>query len=93
MLWAMDGNDSLKRILRRMVNPETGERDGPSRESTDSRAVPGDIYISREAVNRWAKEITDEAKKMATGVSWFGGPTQCFADWPDVGWRGLQPMC
>jgi hypothetical protein len=30
MLWAMDGNDSLKRILHRMANPDTGEQDGPS---------------------------------------------------------------
>jgi Kyakuja-Dileera-Zisupton transposase len=85
MLWAMDGNDSLKRILRRMINPETGERDGPSCESMDSRAAPGDIYIPREAVNRWAKEITDEMKKVAAEVSWFGGSTQCFTDWPNAG--------
>jgi hypothetical protein len=25
MLWAMDGNDSLKHILCRMANPDTGE--------------------------------------------------------------------
>jgi hypothetical protein len=32
MLWAMDGNDSLKHILHRMANPDTNEQDGPSQE-------------------------------------------------------------
>ena len=68
MLWAMDGNDSLKRILRRMYNPDTGERDGPSRERADSRSVPGDMYISRDEVDKWAKEVVKEAKKLAEEV-------------------------
>lgn len=68
MLWAMDGNDSLKRILRRMVDPETGERDGPSREHTDSRKVPGDMYISRDEVNKWAREFMEEVKRLTEEV-------------------------
>jgi hypothetical protein len=62
----MDGNDSLKRILRRMTNLDTGERDGPSCERTDSRTIPGDMYISREEVNKWAKELVEKMKKVAT---------------------------
>jgi hypothetical protein len=68
ILWAMDGNDSLKRILRRMLNPDSGERDGPSREQADSRTVPGDMYISREEVDKWAKEWVEEVKKLAETV-------------------------
>lgn len=69
MLWAMDGNDSLKRILRRTVSSETGERDGPSQERVDSRTVPGDIYIPREDVNKWADDVVQEAMKVAEEVS------------------------
>ena len=72
MLWAMDGNDSLKRILRRMVNPDTGERDGPSRERTDSRKVPGNMYISREEVDKWAIELVEEMKKAEKVCSFLG---------------------
>jgi hypothetical protein len=64
----MDGNDSLKRILRRTLNPNTGKRDGPSREHTDSRAVPGDMYISRDDVNKWARECVVESKRVAAMV-------------------------
>ena len=74
MLWAMDGNDSLKRILRRTQNPETGENDGPSRERMDSRTVPGDMYLSRDEVNKWAKEVVQEMKNLGEEVclpSWF----------------------
>jgi len=68
MLWAMDGNDSLKRILRRAANAETGERDGPSREHADSRQVPGDMYIPRDEVDKWAKEFTGHVMKLAEEV-------------------------
>jgi hypothetical protein len=60
MLWAMDGNDSLKRILCRMANPDTGEQDGPSRERADSRVVSGDLYLSQDQVNKWARELAKE---------------------------------
>ena len=61
----MDSNDSLKHILCCMMNPDTGEQDGPSREQTDSRAAPGDMYILHEEVNKWAKEVVEEMKKTA----------------------------
>ncbi|KZP19677.1 hypothetical protein FIBSPDRAFT_743368 [Athelia psychrophila] len=52
MLWAMDGNDSLKRFERRAAPDEDGSLLGQSVESFDSRAVPGNMYISREDVDR-----------------------------------------
>jgi hypothetical protein len=68
MLVTMDGNDSLKRILRRdpPAAPAEGEStpDGPqvgnSRELPDSRKVGGDYLLSREKVDRWAKAVLQE---------------------------------
>ncbi|KZP11838.1 hypothetical protein FIBSPDRAFT_913520 [Athelia psychrophila] len=53
MLWAMDGNDSLKRFERRAAPDEDGSLLGQSVESFDSRAVPGNMYISRADVDRY----------------------------------------
>jgi hypothetical protein len=68
MLVTMDGNDSLKRILRRqpLATPAEGEPEpegpqvGDSRERPDSRKVGGDYLLSREQVDRWAKAILEE---------------------------------
>lgn len=68
MLVTMDGNDSLKRILRRrpLATPAEGEPEpegpqvGDSRELPDSRKVSGDYLISREKVDRWAKANLEE---------------------------------
>ena len=60
MLVTIDGNDSLKRILRREPVSEDGDGNGPrplgvSKEQLDEREVGGDYYITRERVDRWAK--------------------------------------
>jgi hypothetical protein len=68
MLVTMDGNDSLKRILRRqpLETPAEGEPEpegpqvGVSRELPDHRTVAGDYLLSREKVDRWAKDILKE---------------------------------
>ncbi|KAJ6559007.1 hypothetical protein B0H10DRAFT_1846229, partial [Mycena sp. CBHHK59/15] len=64
MLFTMDGNDSLKRILRRSklaeeVEDEEGNisRAGPSKERTDTRVPPGDYYLGREKVDKWTREV------------------------------------
>ena len=68
-LWAMDGNDSLKRIIRRSPaadgDPSTP---GPSCEATDTRHVTGDMYISCEEVNKWAWELVAQT---CEGVSFI----------------------
>lgn len=61
-------NDSLKRILRRLFDPESGERIGPSQERVDSRTVPGDLYLSRDEVDKWAKEMIQAAKDLEQEV-------------------------
>ncbi|KAG6835989.1 hypothetical protein H0H93_012471 [Arthromyces matolae] len=63
MLVTMDGNDSLKRILRRkagVVDEDGEEEAGASRELKDDREIRGDYYLSRERVDRWAKERVQE---------------------------------
>jgi hypothetical protein len=59
MLLAMDGNNSAKRIPKRT----TGD-DGVmsvSHERTDTREGGGDYFLSREAVDMWAKEVLASA--------------------------------
>jgi len=72
LLWAMDGNDSLKRILQRLL-ALGGDLSlpGPSCERTDTRQVVGDMYISREDVNRWSWEVVAQAKAACEGVSFI----------------------
>ncbi|KAJ6448607.1 hypothetical protein DFH09DRAFT_965996, partial [Mycena vulgaris] len=60
MLTTMDGNDSLKRVLRRtkttMAEDETGEPVlGKLSERVDNRDTGDSYYISREKVDKWAK--------------------------------------
>ncbi|KAJ7318586.1 hypothetical protein DFH08DRAFT_819863 [Mycena albidolilacea] len=60
MLSTIDGNDSLKRVLRRdkssMAQDETGELTlARSSEREDSRDASDGYYISRERVDPWAK--------------------------------------
>ena len=62
MLVTMDGNDSLKRVLRRDPTPNI-EDDGDtplaknSIEQLDERDAGSDYYISRAQVDRWAKAL------------------------------------
>jgi hypothetical protein len=61
MLFPMDGNDSLKRVLRRdATGPSTDDGEEPavgaSSERIDSRSAGGDYYLTRAEVDRWAKE-------------------------------------
>ena len=65
MLYTVDGNDSLKRILRREAAPPTSvEMDEPvlgeSSESTDTREAGKGVYLTREQVDEWSKEILEE---------------------------------
>jgi hypothetical protein len=50
----MDGNDSLKRIQRRVMDKDGIP--GPSCEHADSRTIHNDFYLTREKVDKWAHE-------------------------------------
>ncbi|KZP06663.1 hypothetical protein FIBSPDRAFT_764032 [Athelia psychrophila] len=60
MLWAMDGNDSLKRFERRAAPEEDGPLLGASVESIDTRTVPGNVYLSRPYIDKWAMKPGDK---------------------------------
>ncbi len=63
MLVTMDGNDSLKRLLRKeqTLLDESGRVAPESNQPrTDSREVYGDYYLSREKVDRWARARVDD---------------------------------
>jgi hypothetical protein len=69
ILWAMDGNDSLKQVIRRSPAVDGDPNPGPSREQTDTRHMSGDMYISQEDVDKWAQEVTSQAMAAVEGVS------------------------
>ena len=81
MLYTIDGNDSLKRIIRREAVPESAAQLeapattaqaratteetaqpilGASSEVKDSRTVGRGIFLTREQVDEWAKEVLME---------------------------------
>ncbi len=62
MLYTIDGNDSLKRILRREPAPEeppnaTEPVLGASSESVDTRDVAYASYLMQQEVDRWSKDV------------------------------------
>ncbi|KAG6879498.1 hypothetical protein C0992_002109 [Termitomyces sp. T32_za158] len=70
MLVTMDGNDSLKRVIRRepATEDENGElTPGTSKELRDDRDVSGDYYLDREAVDRWTKGVLQEMLPTGKG--------------------------
>ena len=72
ILTTMDGNDSLKRVLRReRTTMADHEADDPtlakSREHVDNRDAGDGYYISREKVDRWAKSRLGEQLPMQSG--------------------------
>jgi len=72
MLTTMDGNDSLKRVLRRertsMAQDEMGEPTlAQSSERVDNRDAGDGYYISCEQVDRWAKSRLGDILLMQSG--------------------------
>ncbi|KAG6840081.1 hypothetical protein C0991_009107 [Blastosporella zonata] len=64
LLFTMDGNDSLK-WLRNASKPIPSDETtklalGKSKSRHDSRTVPGNRYLTREEVDRWAKAALEE---------------------------------
>lgn len=67
MLYTVDGNDSLKRIIRRDEPPPVTRIEeempmpthpilGPSSESTDTREIGTGLYLTNAQVDEWSKE-------------------------------------
>ncbi|KAF8190249.1 hypothetical protein K438DRAFT_1907156 [Mycena galopus ATCC 62051] len=57
ILTTMDGNDSLKRVLRRSKTDGSEEEPtlGPSKERDDPRDGGEDYFLSRDRVDKWSK--------------------------------------
>ncbi|KAJ7803082.1 hypothetical protein B0H14DRAFT_3778815 [Mycena olivaceomarginata] len=74
LLCTFDGNNSLKRFWRQereWVDDSGVAVPGASKERRDDRVAPGDRYLPREEVERWAKEGLEELMKgfePGTGV-------------------------
>ncbi|KAF8339461.1 hypothetical protein F5887DRAFT_889178 [Amanita rubescens] len=68
MLITMDGNNSLKR-LQRNISGENMTTKAPRGERIDSRPPPGDYYISREEVDKWARVHVEQEVNANTVIS------------------------
>ncbi|KAJ7798059.1 hypothetical protein B0H14DRAFT_3492934 [Mycena olivaceomarginata] len=66
LLCTFDGNNSLARFWRRereWVDDSGTAVPGASKECHDDRVAPGDCYLLRQEVDRWAKEGLEELMK------------------------------
>ncbi|KAG6808141.1 hypothetical protein H0H92_005272 [Tricholoma furcatifolium] len=90
MLFTMDGNDSLKRLRSAAKAPSAGdEEDGPqlskSNARYDSRTVPGDRYLTREEVDRWAKaELANILSEDTGGEEEPAEDNPCAGRWTNM---------
>ncbi|KAJ7881806.1 hypothetical protein B0H14DRAFT_2565708 [Mycena olivaceomarginata] len=87
MLTTMDGNDSLKRVLRRgrtsMTEDEAGEPVlGKSKERVDNRDASDGYMYPRERVERWTKTRLAEVLPMGSGNSTADNP--CADRWKNM---------
>ncbi|KAJ7109537.1 hypothetical protein C8R43DRAFT_1091755 [Mycena crocata] len=85
MLMTMDGNDSLKRVLRRekasMEDLESEEsRLANSQERVDNRNTKDGYFLSREKVDKWAKTRLEPGRDSAHARGEFSGSDNPCAD-------------
>ncbi|KAJ7099644.1 hypothetical protein C8R43DRAFT_1141454 [Mycena crocata] len=88
MLTTMDGNDSLKRVLRRekttMEEKECGQPTlGKSKEHADYRDAGDGYILSREKVDRWAKSRLAKLLPMQS-ASLEEGQNPCAERWKNM---------
>lgn len=60
MLYTVDGNDSLRRVLRRSTSEDDEGHSGPTSELPSSLKVDGDRYLTRDYVDQWANGVLQE---------------------------------
>ena len=68
MLYAMDGNNSLRHVLHRSSSGDDDESLGPSCEHQNSQQVLGDCYLSRDYVDKWATGVLQEMMGVDPGT-------------------------
>ncbi|PPR06009.1 hypothetical protein CVT24_004721 [Panaeolus cyanescens] len=99
MLVTMDGNDSLKRIVRRKDDGagEAGEV-GESSERPDAREVQGDYYLTQQEVDKWARDVVHNALEKASGDAegtegdGGDGATPCEGRWQNMSSEATAKM-
>ncbi|KAJ7309178.1 hypothetical protein DFH08DRAFT_823603 [Mycena albidolilacea] len=87
VLSTMDGNDSLKRVLRRvkvtMAEDKMGEPVlGKSREQVDNRDAGDTYYIWRERVEKWVKDRV--ANRLPMQMASTDKPNPCADRWKNM---------
>jgi hypothetical protein len=60
MLYTVDGNDSLRRILQRSQSRDDNETLGNPSKLSGTFKVHGDRYLSHEYVDKWAHGVLQE---------------------------------
>jgi len=60
MLYTVDSNDSLRRILHHSQSRDDDETLGDSLELPGAFKIPGDRYLSHEYVDTWADGVLQE---------------------------------
>ena len=68
MLYAMDGNNSLQHVLRWSSSGDDDEILGPLCEHQNFQQVPGDHYLSRDYVDKWATRVLQEMMGVDPGA-------------------------
>lgn len=66
MLFTMDGNNSLKRIIRRGPLGDGTEELGPAIDHLDPRLVTSDYYIPKEDVDKWNTIMVPDQDVVST---------------------------
>lgn len=87
----MDGNDSLRRIRRRILDDE--DIPGPSCEHMDTRTIGGDFYLAREEVDKWVDEKIQELMVVQVRVVNFLSSNDLALIRLVTGRRRLQSLC
>ncbi|EGO30789.1 hypothetical protein SERLADRAFT_404805 [Serpula lacrymans var. lacrymans S7.9] len=59
MLYTRDGNDTLKRIIRRTLSEDEGNKLGPSAKLASPQKIYRDQYLPRESIDKWVNNILD----------------------------------
>ncbi|KII93196.1 hypothetical protein PLICRDRAFT_383096 [Plicaturopsis crispa FD-325 SS-3] len=92
MLYTQDGNDSLRRVVKRSPSDEDGKL-GPSSELPTARQVKGDRYLSREYVNKWANRELQNATAVADDLDKDpDSDTPCGGRWKNMNQAILDRM-
>ncbi|KAG1906113.1 uncharacterized protein F5891DRAFT_1125597 [Suillus fuscotomentosus] len=80
LLFTMDGNDSLKHILRRTLGIDENDS-GESSELPTTQHVRGDHYLSCDYVNQWSKVGIEDSEVTLDSDS-LGNP--CTEQWNNM---------